>query len=171
MPAITDKDIILNFLRNISPDHKDRTYEDILNLTDIEMERCHDQIQWLFPLHEYSKHCDTYPILTPKTIEIAITDPIILYNLKLAKNRFENFLGIGEDSDVNKQRKWCQNHNHNLLRVTRAIRCLRLFGLNKEATDFYNKVIEVANNHRLSDITKYYWRKAYTEPMWESLQD
>jgi len=171
MPVITDKDIILNFLKGGYPDTYSRTYEFMLNLSDNEIERSHTMIQWLFPLNEYSKHADTYPILTRQITELAKQDPIILNNIKTAKIRFEKFLGIGEDSDINKQRKWCRNNNHNLLRITRIIRCLRLFDLNEEATDFYNKVTKAANYFGLNTTTLEYWNKAYIDDIWKSLQE
>lgn len=168
---ITDKNTILGFLRGNLTDYKGRLHEDIMNFDDKEMEKCHDSIQQIFPLHEISKHANTYPVLTPDIVNDAKQDNAIRYNLLKAKDRFERFLAIGQYEDVDKQRKWCQERNHNLLRITRAIRCLRLFGLEDEAKDLYEKVMAVGDHFGIDAQTIHYWQKAYVEDVWGSLQD
>jgi len=168
---ITDKNTILGFLRGHLTDYKGRLHEDIMNFDDKEMEKCHDSIQQIFPLHEISKHANTYPVLTPSIVDDAKQDNTIQDNMRRAKDRFERFLAIGSYEDVDKQRKWCQDRNHNLLRITRAIRCLRIFGLDDEATDLYRKVVAVGDHFGIGSQTIHYWQKAYNEDVWESLQD
>ena len=168
---IADKNTILGFLRGNLTDHKGRTYADILAIDDIEMERCHDQIQWCFPLNEISKHANTYPVLTPSIVDEAKQDNTIRDNLRKAKNRFERFLAIGSYEDVDKQRKWCQSRNHNLLRITRAICCLRIFGMEEEARDLYEKAINAGNHFGVTEETIHYWKKALFDDVWEPLQD
>lgn len=160
MNIITDKDTIVNFLRGTGTDHILRTYADLLGYNDYEMEKCHDQIQWLFPLHEPSRHADTCPVLLPSTVMEAKQYDEVLENLYTAKVRLEMFLKIGDFEDVDKQRKWCRYKNHNILRVTRVIRCLRLFDLNDDAVDFYNKSIVVADRFLSTNDTKNWWTKA-----------
>lgn len=167
---ITDKDKIIAFLKGETGDHLDRTLEDHLSISDYDLEKCHDRIQWMFPLHEISRHANTYPVITPEVINEAKQYDIIFDNLRKAKVRFEQFLGIGDYEDVDKQRKWCRDRNHNLLRITRVIRCLRLFGLQDEAFDFYAKVYKVGQHFGIESSTQGYWGKAYRDDVWESLQ-
>jgi hypothetical protein len=166
---ITDVQTINDFLEGKTKDYRGRTFQDMLDLTDIEIERCHDQIQWMFPLHEKSKRAHTYPIVTKSLVEKM--NPTIITNLMLAKVRMEKFYGLGEYEDEQKQSRWCKDRDHNLLRITRIIRCLRLFGMEDEATDFYDKVSKVADRRGISPITLFYWEKAYTDRVWNSLQD
>ena len=167
---ITDEEMILSFLAGEGADHLGRFYIDTLDWSDIQLEACHDQIQWIFPLHEDSKMARVYPVLSPEIVEKAKNDPVILNNLIDAKTRFERFYGIGTYDDRMKQDRWCRDKNHNLLRITRIIRCLRLFGLEKEAKDFYDKVIVVANRCGINKNTYTYWNMALNDKVWDSLQ-
>jgi hypothetical protein len=168
---ITDTKTIVDFLRGEGTDHILRSYDDMLSVTDLEMEKCHDQIQWMFPLHEFSKHAKTCPIITPETVAKAQNHLSVRDNLLRATDRMEKFFGIGLYEDRDKQRQWCKNHNHNLLRVTRIIRCLRLFGMEEAAEDFYNKVVPVGEYFGVSSFTLSKWQQALTDNVWNTLQD
>jgi tetratricopeptide (TPR) repeat protein len=170
MNVITDKTMILDFLSGKGKDALGRLYKEILNETDAETERCHDAVQWIWPLHEESRMAQTFPIVSPEIVEEAKQDPNIINNLRKAKERFEKFLAIGDYEDVDKQRRWCKPRNHNLLRVTRIIRCLRLFGLDDEALDFYKKALKAADRFGVGSNTYFYWKMAYNDEIWDTLQ-
>ena len=163
-------DEIISFLEGKTKDYKGRTFQDLLDFTDIEMEKCHDQIQWTFPLHEESDHANTYPIVDKEIIEKARLSKTIQFNLTRALERLVKFYGLGEYEDPNIQRKWCRDHNHNLLRVTRIIRCMRLFGLDAHARFFYNEAVRVGSRLGISQITLDYWDKAMHDDVWKSLK-
>lgn len=167
-------DSIISFLQGDSEDYRGRTFASMLEWSDEQLEYCHDQVQWMFPLHEESKHAATYPIVDRDVIEKIRAKGLIAHaiaiNLIKAKDRFEKFYGIGTYEDLDKQKKWCQNYNHNLLRVTRIIRSLRLFGLPDESKDFYTKVYAVGLKLNVSKITLNYWDKAQNEDIWKILQ-
>ena len=172
MSAITDSKMILAFLGGTGADHKGRLYGETLSWSDVQLEDCHDQCQWIFPLHEDSHMARTWPVVNKEIVEEAKRNPAVLDNLRAAKDRFEVFLGVCND-DGNwkfKQDRWCRDGNHNLLRVTRIIRCLRLFGLEEEAQDFYKKVLAVAERCGISNVTKAYWWRAANEDVWETLR-
>ena len=175
MKAITDKKTIINYLNGTESDHKGRSYIETLKWTDAELERCHDQVQWIFPLHEASKHAKVAPIVTPEIVNEAKKDKRVIKNLLLAVERFKEFYGIGEHEDFQKQSQWCQDRDHNLLRITRIIRCLRLFDLDLEACEFYADVMKVANRYRiqngktLNQATGEYWFRALTDNRWDTL--
>lgn len=167
---IIKDDSIIDFLEGSTKDYRDRTYGNILSCSDTKMEECHDQVQWIFPLHEESNFASTYPVLTHDIVQKAKQSENVKDNLIKAKNRMEKFYAIGEFEDVDKQRKWCRNHNHNLLRITRIIRCLRIFGLETESKDFYRKVMKAADKFGVSNTTIHYWNKASNDDIWESLR-
>jgi len=170
MNAITNKDEIISFLRGLSKDYKGRSYDDLVNQNDIDMEKCHDAIQYMFCLHEFSRYAHTCPIISPEIVNEAVQYQDVIDNILKAKERMEKFLAIGKYEDRDKQRKWCRNYNHNLLRVTRVIRCLRLFGLKEAALDFYEKVKPVGEHFGISDFTLRKWDSAYTDDVWNTLQ-
>ena len=172
---IRDADVIIKFLTGEGEDHKGRTFSSIIESDNKELERCHDAIQWVFMIHETSKHAHTYPVITEDIITIINRDSIIRGkvgdNLGRAKDRYEGFFGIVEGyEDPNIQRKWCKDYNHNLLRVTRIIRSLRLFKMEYAAYDFYTKVKAVGERLGVSKVTLEYWDKAMKNDVWESLQ-
>jgi len=167
---ITDSETIANFLEGSTQDYKGRTFSDIISCSDSKMEECHDQVQWMFPLHEESKFAQTYPVLTRENIQKSQQSDKIKANLRMAAGRMEKFFAIGEHKDIDKQRKWCRENNHNLLRITRIIRCLRFFGLSAEAKDFHDKVVEAGNHFGISQVTKAYWFRAMNEDVWKTLR-
>jgi len=168
---ITDPQTIIDFLRGIIPDYKGRMHEDLIRFSDVEMERCHDQCQWLFPLHEESKFADTYPIITKEVVELSEEYPEVNSNIMKASRRMRLFLGIRPFDNIERQRDWLEDGNHNLLRVTRVIRCLRLFNMVEQAVGFYNDVYSTSLYFDISPMTYDYWSKALmTEDQWSSLQ-
>lgn len=95
------------------------TLDEILLLTNGQFEQSHDLIQWIFPLPEPSKHNKAAPLLDDETIVAMKENEVCRANLKRCFLRFEKFLN--ETKEV-----WVAPKNHNLLRITRAIRCLML---------------------------------------------
>jgi hypothetical protein len=55
---------IMDFYSGLSPDHRGRHLNEILEWSDDELERVHDYIQWLFPLTERSGFNSTLRSLT-----------------------------------------------------------------------------------------------------------
>jgi hypothetical protein len=46
---------------------------------------------------------------------------------------------------------------------------LRLFGLDKEAKDFYDKAIMASQTYNINAVAKAYWWRALNEDVWKSL--
>jgi hypothetical protein len=172
MSAITDKDAILAFLGGAGGDHKDRLYSETLEWSDVQLEACHDHIQHIFPLHEDSHMARTWPVVNKEIVEEGKDNPAVLSNLKAAKDRFQSFFGAcdGDDNWKIKQDRWCRDGNHNILRITRIIRSLRLFGLETESQDFYKRMSDIAERCGISNISKAYWWRAANEDVWETLR-
>ena len=166
---VENEEWILGFLVGERGDYKNRTFMQMLGFSDVELEKCHDQIQWMFPLHEESLHARTYPVLTPSLVNQARKSEKIQENMRKAVKRMSDFYGFTNDNRQ-KQRLWCKDFDHNLLRITRIIRSLRFFGLEEEAEKFYNEAIESADYFCLSKVTVAYWWKAMHEDVWTSLK-
>ena len=168
---IRDAKQIIEFLKGDGKDYRDRTFQDIIGCSDSTMEKCHDQIQWMFPLHEESAFASTYPIITKDIVEESKRWGAIKENLVKAKTRMERFYAIGNYHDKDIQRKWCNERNHNLLRITRIIRCLRIFELDGFAENFYLKALLASKEFLMDDsLTFSYWKKALREDVWNSLR-
>ncbi len=169
--AITDKDYIIGFLRGDTPDYLGRYYNQMVDWTDDQIEQCHDQVQHLFPLHEESKMAVCYPVISREITDATKNDVKIQKNMLAATIRFEKFLSVGEYFSASDTAKWCKNGNHNLLRITRIIRSLRLFGFSEAARSFHSHVIEPTYYHKINSKTLQYWQKAMFDDVWAPLQE
>lgn len=67
-----------------------------------------------------------------------------------------------------KARNWVMAVNHNHLRMTRLIRCLRVLGLGKEARAFHGALREVAlrSGGRIGARSLGFWDRAARRPLW-----
>ena len=95
--------------------------------------------------------------------------------MRASLTRFRTFLGLpiaedGVPAQPQRWNAWAQDGNHNLLRVTRAIRSTRLFGLEDEARSLYEAAMVVAQDRRLSRVTRQFWAAAAQEEPMSRLQ-
>lgn len=182
MPRITDKDKIISFLRGIGGDHLNRTLADHWAIDDYEMEKCHDRIQWLFPLHEDSRMASSYPVVTPEIVEEAKKHPEIKENMIKSTKFYLKFLGVTGASDdaivdliTGKtviypiKGNWCRLGDHNLLRITRMLRSLRFFGAEVLAGELYPHFVRIGTRANLGRLTLHYWERAMKDEVWETL--
>ena len=185
--VIKDKETIISFLSNLTPDYKGRTIESMINLSDEELELCHDQIQWMFPLHEESNFAFTYPVVTPDIMVDINRNLSVIYWMRMSLYRMAKFYGFQLGPDSERIVEWCQPYNHNMLRITRIIRSLRLFNLDNLAIRFHKDCIKAVEfmerqlsmstkNSRIVQTfdfteTKRFWDKALNEPVWNTLKE
>jgi len=141
---------------------------EMLEMTNEELEAAHDVIQWMFPLHERSYHSLNTPVLTEADIELLSKSVDAQINIIKFYNRMLDFL-LGENGENVK--KWCFEGNHNLLRITRIIRSLRLFGLEELAKDFYIVMNRIGVEEGLPKKTFEYWDAAMFEDKMSSMTD
>lgn len=118
--------------------------KDILEKWDDEdWERGHDFIQWVFPTDEESKFHPDAPIMTCQEAIILGEDPELREKVLAALERFKKFLKLDTGPTAwvisNSSPHWWIGPNHNLLRISRAIRCLALLGLKEEAADLRDR--------------------------------
>lgn len=142
---------IIDFYTNQKPG---RTIQDIIALSDDELESDHSWVQWAFPLTEPSKYNLDAPILSPEDIRTLSKDKSVQDNFTLITNRFVEFL---QNSD-----HWISRNNHNFLRITRAIKCLKLLRLNNQLKTFVDFLCPIVNTHAsvIGDVTINFWMDA-----------
>ena len=126
------------FLTHRGKDFKERTLQDIWSYSDIEIERRHDFIQVIFPLNKPSQAVSHgYYLDTQDLVNQIKTN-------KEERNRY-----------------WNTRHDHNQLRITRVIECLRLLVSDEEADNFYNNVLElIEDNNQVNTRTLNFWSNA-----------
>lgn len=62
---------------------------------------------------------------------------------------------------------WCVPMDHNHLRITRILRCLRVLGLEKQCEEFYTALKDVYDDDNVSiaQTSMKYWTRAVREPI------
>lgn len=80
------------------------------------------------------------------------------YGLMMTKSRQ---IVKASNFDV-RRKKWIKINNHNYLRITRILKSLVLFGLNDEANNFLNILIQLKSEYSnlINDISIVYWKEA-----------
>ncbi|KAJ4315997.1 hypothetical protein N0V94_005689 [Neodidymelliopsis sp. IMI 364377] len=70
-------------------------------------------------------------------------------------------------------RNWCVRFDHNHLRITRILRCLRVLGLQTECDAFYAALKSVHDDPSISisDRTMMYWTRAVRRPLYLAPDD
>ena len=142
------------FLRNEEPDFKGRFLSDIWNFTNEEIEYNHDFIQLIFPLNKPSNAVfNNLYLKSIKEIDSLKQDDLVKGNLIRSRNWFIKFL--------KNNNHWKSYSDHNQLRITRIIECLRLIINDKEADNFYEEITQlVGENPKINRTTLEFWQNA-----------
>lgn len=119
---------IVAFYTEAGTDHRGRTFKDYMSMGDSAREYTHDYIQWLFPLTEASRFNEDAPVLTEEDIQVLCESKTAQYRLTLAALRMESFYWNYEH--------WRNERDHNHMRITRILKCLRLLGAQDLANEF-----------------------------------
>ena len=117
---INTEEDLKRFLGGQGTDHLGRKITEILEKDDIWWERGHDFIQWVFPTTEKSHYNWLAP--TVKNPEGYATP-----YMEASLERYKLFLS---------QANWKKKGDHNQRRITRVLKCLKLFGYEEEAKAF-----------------------------------
>ena len=145
---------LIAFLKNEETDFKGRSLTDIWAYNDSQIEANHDFIQLLFPLNKPSKHSfhGVYLNDDAQVIEIK-NNKAIQANIHTSANWFLMFLERVEH--------WRVGYNHNQLRITRIIECLRLLIGDNEANKFYENVLSIlGSDNNINKKTIKFWADA-----------
>lgn len=131
-----------------------RTLSQMMEWDDDHLERSHDYIQWMFPLDEPSMFNPYSPILTvPEILEIRQRGESILHSARM----FLQFLIRGKTPGT--KQFWLQPHNHNHMRISRIIKCLRIIDFPACAESFHDWVVS-QNKNSVLDRALPYWEDA-----------
>lgn len=70
-------------------------------------------------------------------------------------------------------RNWCIRFDHNHLRITRILRCLRVLGLQTECDAFFKTLKDVVADPaiKISDRSLMYWHRAVARPLYVAPDD
>ena len=121
---------ILEFLCGRQSDLMGRNLSDIWSFGDKQIEETHDFIQFLFPLNEPSKSSFHGFYLTEDDVCKIIESSEAKTNIIKSSEWFIGFL--------DRNRIWLDGYNHNQLRITRVIKCLRLL-VGDDAADYWRE--------------------------------
>lgn len=154
VPLLPSTVNLCDFLSDKVKNDEGRFFSDIMRFSDRNLERCHDYIQWIFPLREASLFNFVVPVLTPE-VEKQIKD---------SSDAIANFLnGLDKLLDYyNRTSKWAVMHDHNHLRITRIIKStFYLLGENKASKVFDIILTRCKNlNFQPDPTTLNYWKLA-----------
>ncbi|HEY7837205.1 MAG TPA: opioid growth factor receptor-related protein [Terriglobales bacterium] len=148
---------ILTFYRG-GCDDRGRRLAEILAWSDARLEAVHDYIQWVFPLPEASGANPSAPVLSQADIAAFGADPGLRQRLAAALERMQAFYGLRPPGPM----PWLTPGNHNYLRLTRMLRCLRTLGLEAEARELFAQLEAVYRDHAavIGAVTFGFWRRA-----------
>ena len=142
-----------NFLLGIEPDFKGRTIQEIWDYSDIQIERNHDFIQLIFPLNKKSQNVFHGYYLDNKDLINELKESHqVRGNIIKSSSWFLSFLKRNDH--------WKSKYDHNQLRITRVIECLRLLVGHDEADNFYQSVVGLSLDSNINKTTLEFWKNA-----------
>lgn len=138
------------------------------------LEKEHDYIQWMFPTAEKSTFNSGAPDFPESVQKMFREDEQIRGNLRKSFQVFMHFLGLeldesgkvlrGKNFDE-RAKEWLNvsmlGLNHNFLRCTRVLSCLRLSGEEELAKAFFRALEQIHKDGLMkNDRTMAFWREA-----------
>lgn len=143
-----------DFLTFNGKDFKGRTLENIWSFSDKEIEEIHDFIQIVFPLNKPSQSAfHGYYLDNQDLVNEIKNNKKAIANIIKSSEWFFSFL--------KRNTYWNAPYDHNQLRITRVIECLRLLVSDEAADNFHKNVLElIQNNNRVSARTLNFWKNA-----------
>ena len=143
-----------NFLLGKEADFKGRTIKEIWDFSDIQIEKNHDFIQLIFPLNKKSQNVfHGYYLDNQDLINELKESHQIRENIMKSSSWFLSFLKRNDH--------WKSKYDHNQLRITRVIECLRLLVSDEEADNFYNNVLVlIKDSNQVNMRTLNFWENA-----------
>lgn len=158
---------LLAFYRGEGSTPSGYTFQTVLGWPDAEWEYVHDFIQWMFPNDVPSAFNPDAPLLTPELVKLWAADPQLRDNLEAAFSRWLRFVGVERDNGGNFRFAASPNlgvwgsRNHNWLRITRVLKCLRLLHRGDDAKRLFAFLeTVVAPRFWIDATTLHFWRDA-----------
>lgn len=166
---------VIGFYNGHIPNSQGHFFEEIMGWSHGFMEADHDWVQWVFPTNEPSQFSWEAPLLSRKESELFSVD---IYLQKKAIRAFEKMLGFLGLSLVDgvvdylaptPERPSPQHvlsfFNHNMLRITRVLKSMRMMGLPGHSNALYQVLME--RKDQFSQNTLSYWEGAVFGEIWK----
>ncbi len=147
------------------------TLQDIWKFTDDQLEDCHNYIQWLFPSMKPSAHNPNAPVLgnakgpggKESLLDALKKDPKVRANLEKSFDVMLKFYGLRYDPKAkliftnpnfeDRMGVWMTPGNHNFLRITRILSCLKHFGMHERSKAFFDFLVSMRWSQKSQAIT------------------
>ncbi len=182
---------ILEFYKGKKPNQVGMYFDDIMEMSNEELESDHHYIQWLFPLKEKSMAVPDAPVIND--MELLIIQSYwdgnkdndlarIMLNFLNSFSKMMKFYGIGrsieKDEDGNtisviskmdnfeeRSKVWLTVRNHNFLRLTRMLTSLRLIDRGSDAKKLHICLCKIYEENKgvIGPLTKQFWDEAMKE--------
>lgn len=137
------------------------TINEILSMSDSDLDRAHNVIQWLFPSDKPSVYWINSPFLSKGEVELFKTNPIIRRNYILAFNRYISLFGMTYHADkilispnYHNDRRWLYPKSHAFMRITVILESMNLLGFSKEAHLLKSALMDINDQHETMLIDK-----------------
>ncbi|PBP18237.1 hypothetical protein BUE80_DR011053 [Diplocarpon rosae] len=161
--------LLITFYEGTETDHRGRSLNEVLQWNASQLEASHDYIQILFPLPEESGVNWDAPVIDRQVFDAFRSRPELKERLRDSLRRMLWFYGFELQTEggvkITKgpnytahSSNWDVRFDHNHLRITRIIRCLRVLGLEDEAQAFRAALEEATV--KASSRSREYWRRA-----------
>ncbi len=173
-----DEGTLVGFYSGAIPDAQGRRLAVIQSWGFDELEHTHDYIQWLFPLRERSPVNPSAPILDSEVIAAfrsrrdlqdallrSLETMLRFYGFKLDCSDDHPNVRCSEQFDA-RAANWMTPGNHNHLRITRILICLRTLGFSSHAEAVFRALQEVyrsetqAKSRAISEESFSFWKSA-----------
>jgi hypothetical protein len=163
---------LVDFYLGAAPDYQGRMLRDIWTWDHDRLEHIHDYIQVLFPLPEPSMFFRRAPILHDEEICEFRRNATLRANLLRSLRQMLDFYGLKLEENpilISKAvhfaqcaADWLAPGNHNMLRITRILKCLRLCGLEEHARVFLDCLLKLYAEcpREIGEETLAYWKDA-----------
>lgn len=119
-------------------------------------------------LHFYGEQANLQKGFSGRAGPVALTNPLhpgLEHELDMENQRLRiipspdrNFSAVSKN--------WRKKFDHNHLRITRIIRCLRVLGQEPVAMAFYEALIGYDTPGKVGEKSKMFWRRAAERPLW-----
>ena len=145
---------VFHFLEGAIPDGRGRTPSMIMAFDDQTIESTHDFMQWIFPLDEPSRSHPGAPVLDLFEIEEIKSSDVALENLMQSADWYFGFL--------QRHDHWIRQYDHSHLRISRAIKSLRLLVSDEVADRYKAAILDFLgeNISAISERSREYWLNA-----------
>ena len=167
-------------------DPSGRSLDTILAYTDAQLSRHHDFIQYLFPLPEKSPVNPWAPLIDRQVYDAFRDSQDLRAELLRGFGRMLGFYGFtlstsasgsggvegqveilpAQNFKAQSKLSWRRGMDHNHLRLTRMIRCLRVLSCEREARALYRALLEFDEGGVVRGSSRMFWARAAERALW-----